>query len=140
PEDAGSLRERVSGPRLDTVAAEHALAEVDVEAGGHLLDLGVGMLVGDDVDAARRADGLAHHARHAARRAVFAADKPVQAAQARGQPAPLVRILDRDGAPGVAAPERVRDVSAHVAEEVAAGQAEPRQHLTEIEALTELHA
>src|SRR5262249_60150428 len=139
PEDAGSLRERVSGPRLDTVAAEHALAEVDVEAGGHLLDLGVGMLVGDDVDAARRADGLAHHARHAARRAVFAADKPVQAAQARGQPAPLVRILDRDGAPGVAAPGPVRDVSAHGAAEAAAGPAEPPPPLPGDEAATQVH-
>ena len=43
-------------------------------------------------------------------------------------------------APGVAAPEGVRDVPTHVAEEVAGGEAEPRQHLAEIEPLTEIHA
>src|SRR5262249_20774745 len=139
-EDAGVHPDGVFGTRLDAVAAEHALTEVDVEAGRHLLDLGVRVLVGDDVNAARRANGLAHHARHAARRAVFSADESVQAAQARRQAAPLVRILDRDGAPGVAAPERVRDVPAHVAEEVAPGEAESRQHLAEIEPLAEFHA
>src|SRR2546421_145331 len=82
----------------------------------------------------------AHHARRAARGAASTADEPVQAAQAGRQPAPLVRILDGDGAAGVAAPERVRDVPAHVPEEVPGGEAEPREHFAEIEPLTEVHA
>src|SRR5215472_5765805 len=79
-ENTGIHADRVLGARFDAVAAEHALAEIDVEAPGHLLDLGVRVLVGHDVDAVGRTDGLAHHARDAARRAVLAPHQAVQRA------------------------------------------------------------
>src|SRR3972149_5146865 len=68
-EDARVHADGVLRARLDAVAAEDALAEVDVEALGHLLDLGVRVLRGDDVDAVGRADRLAPHAGDAAGRA-----------------------------------------------------------------------
>src|SRR5204862_5217270 len=129
----------VLGTRFHAVAAEDAFPEVDVEPLRHLLDLGVRMLVGHDVDAARRAHGLAHHAGHAPRRAVLATDEPVQRAQPRGIRPPLLRILDGDGAVRVLPAEAVRDVLAHVAEEVPRGQPEAAQHLAQVEALPEVH-
>src|SRR6185295_16891459 len=64
--------DRVLGADFDAVAAVDALAEIDVEALGALLDHDVGAFLGLDLDAARRTDRLAHHAGDAARRAVVA--------------------------------------------------------------------
>src|SRR5881296_523326 len=125
--------------RLHAEAAEDALAEVDVEAGRHLLDVRVRVLVGDDVDAPRRADRLAHHAGHAARRAILAAHEPVQRAQPRRERAPLLGILDGHGAARVTPSERVREMLAHVGEEVMARQHEAGHHLAQVEALRGLH-
>src|SRR5262249_15350885 len=138
-QDAGVHADGVLRASLDAEAAEYALAEIDVEALGHLLDLWVRVLFRHDVDAARGAHGLAHHARDAARRAVLPAHQAVQRAQSRREGASLVRILNRHGATGIPAPERVRDVLAHVAEKVARRQHQPRHDLTEIETLGGLH-
>src|SRR5882762_7651064 len=138
-QDPGVHPDRVFRARLHAVAAEYALAEVDRELRADLLDVGVGMLAGHDVDAAGGAHGLAHHAGHAARRAVFAPHQPVQAPQPRRHRPPLLRVLDGDGAARVGAAERVRDVLAHVGEEMVPGQHEPRQHFTQVEALADSH-
>src|SRR5712692_2543743 len=53
-EDPRIHPDRVLGAALHAVAAEHALAEVDVDAGRDLLDLRVRVLVGHDVDAVGR--------------------------------------------------------------------------------------
>src|SRR5262249_58336188 len=93
-------------------AAEQALGEIDVEAPGHLLDLGVRVLIGHDVDAVGRTDGLAHHAGDAARRAVLAPHQAVQRAQPRRVRPPLLRVLDRDRPAGALAPAQARRVAA----------------------------
>jgi len=62
---------------LDAKTTVHAHAQVQVERRGHLLNVGIRMLFGDDVDAARRADGFAHHARNTARTSVFALGEAV---------------------------------------------------------------
>src|SRR5206468_75228 len=100
---------RVLGTRLHAVAAEHALPEIDVEASGHLFDLGVRVLVRDDVDAVRGTDGLAHHAGHAARRAVLAAgfDRGWPETGARGSDSPA-RTRDARTARGSDSPARTR--------------------------------
>src|SRR2546426_9946304 len=130
---------RVLGTRLHAVAADHALPEIDVEASGYLFDPGVRVLVRDDVDAVRGTDGLAHHAGHAARRAVLAPHEAMGGAQARRLRPPLLRVLDGDRAAHSRPPERAGDVAPHVAEEVRRGQAEPREHLDQIEPLAEVH-
>ena len=102
-EDARVHADGVLGAGLHAEAAEHALAEVDVEALGHLLDLGIRVLAGHDVDAVRGAHRLAHHAGDAARRAVLPPHEAVQGPQPRRVGPPLVRVLDGDGAVGALA-------------------------------------
>ena len=66
-EDLRVHTDRVLRAYFDAKTAVNAHAEVQVERGGHFLDVRVRMLFGHDVDAARRAYGLAHHARDTAR-------------------------------------------------------------------------
>src|SRR5206468_13015813 len=63
----------------------------------------------------------------------------MERAQARRVRPPLLRALDRDRAAHSRPPERAGDVAPHVAEEVRRGQAEPREHLDQIEPLAEVH-
>ena len=128
-EDARVHADRVLGARLDAEPAEDALAEVDVEALGVLLDVRVRVLPRDDVDAVRRAHRLAHHAGHAPGRSVGAAHQPVEAPEPRRERPPLLRPLVGHRALLAA------DPPAHVPEEVARGHAEPDEHLREVEAL-----
>src|SRR4029453_4563578 len=90
-------------------------------------------------DAVRGTPRLAHHAGHAARRAVLAPHQPVERAQARRIRPPLLRVLDGDGAARVLPPEGAGSVAAHVAKEGGGGKPEPPQHLEHVEPLAEAH-
>src|SRR4029450_2973880 len=92
-----------------------------------------------DVDAVRGTDRLAHHAGHAARRAVLAPHQPMERAQTRRVRPPLLRVLDGDGAARARPPEGAGGVAAHVAEEVRGSDPEPGEHLEHVEPLAETH-
>lgn len=97
-EHAGVHANRVFGTGFYAITAEHALAEIDIKLHRILLNLLLRPLARDDVDALRRAHGFAHHARDAARRAVFAFGETMQRAQPRPKKSPHFGILKRDRA------------------------------------------
>ena len=97
-DDAGVHANRIFGARFDTIAAEHAHAEINVEFHRDFLNFFFGTLAGDDINAFRRANGFAHHARDAAWRAVFTLRQAVHRAQARMKQASYIGILKRDRA------------------------------------------
>src|SRR6185295_5213432 len=74
--------DRLLGAGVDAEAAVDAAEQVDLEAGRVLLDRLLGPLARLDVDALGRADGRAHVAGHALRRAVLALGQDVDAAVA----------------------------------------------------------
>ena len=139
PREAGDLvvrrqLDRVAGARLFAHAAVDAAQLVDVELLGVLLAIVPGALLGDDVDAVRRARGRAHEARHAADAAVVVL---VQAMHAAEVVAELAALLDGavvalllgvlDHPEGVL----VLAVATHVLERVPEGRAEASEDLGE---------
>src|SRR2546425_5096284 len=82
-EDSGVHADCVLGAYLHAVSAVDTDSQVDVEANGVLLDVGVGVLAGHDGDALCGADGLAEHAPHAARGPLLPDGEPVAAAESR---------------------------------------------------------
>jgi len=91
--DAGIHSDRVLGTSFDTEAAKDADAEIDIKHLRHFFDVGVRMFGRHDVNAARRADRLAHHAGYAARGTIFPPGQAVSRSKSLGKGASLFRIL-----------------------------------------------
>ena len=133
-DDSGVHADGVFRACLDAVSAVDADPEVDVEADRVLLDVGVGMLPGHDGDALRRADGLAQHAAHAARRPIVSDGQPVAAPESERERPRLFGILEGDRRPEVREqPHAVRRVEKQIPEEVRRGDLEAAEDLRNVE-------
>ena len=86
--------DRFFGARVDAEAAEHAAQQVDLEAGGILLDLLLRTFAGLDVDALSRAHRSAHVAGDTLGRAVLARGQKMHSAVAARNVPLLLGVLD----------------------------------------------
>lgn len=84
---------------LYTKAAKNADANVNIERLGHLFDIGIGILLGNDMDAAGGASGLAHHTGYAPRRSVITAHQAVARSKPAGKGTAFFGIFNGYGFP-----------------------------------------
>jgi hypothetical protein len=85
---------RVFRARFNAKSAKDADAYIDIETFGHFLDIGIRILHGDYMDAARGAYRFAHHAGNAAGRSVLAFGEAVTRPQPSSVGTPFFRIFD----------------------------------------------
>ena len=129
---------RILRAGLDAEAAVNAFAEINDETFGTLLNIRVGMPLGLNVDTSRGADGLAHHAGHAARRAVFALREAVAGAGARRKRPGLLRPLEGDGRTDMfREPSLVKDMNREIPKEMTRGDCDPQKNLGKVELFPE---
>ena len=124
----------VLGAGLHTEAAVDAFAEVDHKTLGTLLDIGIGMFLRRDRNTAGGADGLTHHAGHAAGGTVFTLCEPVACPGTGHQGPLLLGVLKRDGGPDpFKEAEPVKDMKKEIEKEMPGCDPKPLRHLRQIE-------
>src|SRR5207249_206205 len=103
------------------------------EADRILLDMRVGVLAGNDGNAAGRAHRLAEHAPHAARGPVFPDGQPVAAPESGRERPRLFGVLKRDGSTEVVEQSQaVRGMEKKVAHQMRCGDLEAADDLREV--------
>jgi hypothetical protein len=134
--NAGVHSDGVFRTRLNTKSAKNAYAQIDVENFGHLLDVGIRMFDGSDVDASRGAHGLAHHTGYASGCSVRTLCQPVAGPQATGEGAPLLGVLNGYRIPfSDLQAQRAKDMTGKVIEEVPGSKSQAFGNLRYIQAL-----
>src|SRR2546423_151143 len=137
-QDSGVHADCVLGAYLYAVAAVDAYPQVDVEADGVLLDIGIRVLAGHNGDASGWADGLAEHATHAARRPFLPDGELVTAAESRLECPGLFGVLRGDGSCEVLEQaQTVRRMKPKVPDKVCGGDLQAAHDLRNVELFPE---